>query len=437
MIGKIQKALSDNQAIKAWIIRHEKTHGFQQYELKKSTESQREVISELFTVDVLCDSENSEGKPGSGLGTVSLLPGADIDSALEKAVLTAQLVHNEPYNFAEPDSIPDIELADHDYLDDPAGKIQGILNTLIKTTASFPHVRLTAAECFGQEKTTHLVSSKGIDATQKDTQLYLQWVYIGGSGDSEVETFAEVYRRRISDLDLEKEAALRAQYTSDLLEAQEPPSYTGPIYVQGPTLAVMVAGEMLAGSLFQTLSSAALKYSGETPWEIGKSIFREDVKGDALHMWANRQLPYGIPSSSFDNEGIPAQRIALIQDNKLAAFIADQRFADYLDMQPSGDFGSIEIPAGNMPLSELQTGPHIEIAEYSWFNPSPVTGDFACEIRLGYIVEDGRRKPFKGGMLVGNLLDALADMRWSKETGFYGNYLGPKAALFNNLKVVG
>ena len=437
MIGKIQKALSDNQAIKAWIIRHEKTHGFQQYELKKSTESQREVISELFTVDVLCDSENSEGKPGSGLGTVSLLPGADIDSALEKAVLTAQLVHNEPYNFAEPDSIPDIELADHDYLEDPAGKIQGILNTLKETTASFPHVRLTAAECFGQEKTTHLVSSKGIDATQKDTQLYLQWVYIGGSGDSEVETFAEVYRRRISDLDLEEEAALRAQYTSDLLEAQEPPSYTGPIYVQGPTLAVMVAGEMLAGSLLQTLSSAALKYSGETPWEIGKSIFREDVKGDALHMWANRQLPYGIPSSSFDNEGIPAQRIALIQDNKLAAFIADQRFADYLDMQPSGDFGSIEIPAGNMPLSELQTGPHIEIAEYSWFNPSPVTGDFACEIRLGYIVEDGKRKPFKGGMLVGNLLDALADMRWSKETGFYGNYLGPKAALFNNLKVVG
>lgn len=437
MLGKIQKALSDNQAIKAWIIRHETNHGFQQYELKTSTECQREVTSELFTVDVLCDSENSEGKPGSGLGQVSLLPGADINSALEKAVLTAQLVHNEPYDFAEPAPIPDIELADHDYLEDPAGKIQGVLNTLKEITESFPHVRLTAAECFGQEKTTHLISSKGIDATQKDTQVYLQWVYIGGSGDSEVETFAEVYRRRILDLDLEEEAALRAQYTSDLLEAQGPPSYTGPIYVQGPTLAVMVAGEMLAGSLFQTLSSAAMKYSGETPWDIGKSIFREDVKGDDLQMWANRQLPYGIPSSSFDSEGIPAQRIALVQDNKLAAFIADQRYADYLEMQPSGDFGSIEIPAGSIPQSELQTGSYIEIAEYSWFNPSPVTGDFACEIRLGYIVEDGKRKPFKGGMLVGNLLDALADMRWSKETGFYGNYLGPKAAIFNNLKVVG
>ena len=107
-------------------------------------------------------------------------------------------------------------------------------------------------------------------------------------------------------------------------------------------------------------------------------------------------------------------------------------------MQENGLFKiNNQIPAGSIPQTELETGSYIEIAEYSWFKPSSVTGDFACEIRLGYIVENGKKKPFKGGMLVGNLLDALADMRWSKETGFYGYYLGPKAALFKNLKVVG
>ncbi len=433
MLGKIQKELQDNPKIKAWIVRHETTHGFQQYELKESTESQREVNFELFTVDVLCDSVNSEGKTGSGLGTVSLFQGADIDSALEKAVLTAQLVHNEPYDFAEPASIPEIELADKEYLKDPVGQIQGVLNTLKETTAAFPHVRLTAAECFGEEKTTHLISSKGIDATQNATQVYLQWVYIAGTGDAEVETFAEIYRRRITDLDLEEEAALRAQYTSDLLLAEEAPAYTGPIYVQGQTLATMI----MWGNVIQMLSTGVMKYSGETPWDIGKTIFREEVKGDDFHLWANRLLPYGISSSAFDKEGTPGQRIALIKDNKLAAFINDQRFADYLEMQPSGDFGNVEIPAGKVPQAELQSGSYLEVADYSWFNPNPITGDFASEIRLGYIVEDGKRKPFKGGMLVGNLLDALADMRWSKETGFYGDYQGPKAAVFNNLKVAG
>ena len=437
MIGKIQKALKKNSAIKAWTIRHEMSNGRQQYEIKDSTEATRDVATELFTVDVLCDSENAAGEMGSGLGTVSLLPEGDIDEALEKAVMTAKLVHNQPYDFIEPTSIPELELADKDYIKDPEGGIQAILDSLKETTTKFSHVRMTAAECFGEEKTTHLVSSKGIDASQTTTQIYLQWVYLGGSGEDEVETFSEIHRRRVVDLDIAEEAALRAQYTSDLLEAEGPPSYSGPIYVQGPTLAVMVAGEMLSGSLMKTLSSAAMKYSGETPWEIGESIFRGEVKGDPLNLWANRQLPYGVPSSAFDNEGIPAGRIPLIQDNKLESYIADQRFADYLDIPPTGAFGSVEIPAGNTSMSDLQSGAYVEISDYSWFNPNPITGDFACEIRLGYLVENGSRTPFKGGMLVGNLLDALADMRWSKEIGFFGNYLGPKSALFTNLQISG
>jgi predicted Zn-dependent protease len=437
MIGKMQKILETHQEIKAWIIRHEKVNGSQQYDLKKGTESVRTVNSELYTIDVLCDTRDKEGKLTSGLGTSSVLPSGDIENALEKAVITAQLVHNEPYDFAEPASIPDLELADKDYLKNPADKLQGVLASLKDSTAAFPHVRMTAAEIFGQEKDIHLVSSKGIDARQKSTDIYLQWVYIGGTGEAEVETFAEISRRRIVDLYLEEEAAMRAQYTSDLLVAGPPPSYTGPVYVEGGTLAVMVAGEILAGSLIQTLSAASMKYTGETPWEIGKSIFREEVKGDSFQVWANRTLPYGMESRAFDDEGIPAQRVALIEDNKLAAYTSDQRFAHYLKIAATGAFGNLEVPAGKIPLAELQTGPYLEIAEFSWFNPNPVTGDFACEIRLGYVVENGLRKPFKGGLLVGNLLDALGNVQWASETGFYGNYLGPKAARFNNLKVAG
>jgi predicted Zn-dependent protease len=437
MLEKIKQALQKNPEIKAWIIRQETTRSSQQYDLKDRTEAVREVESELYTIDVLCDAEDADGKLTSGVGTVSILPNGEISSALQKAVLTAQLVHNQPYDFADPSPIPEVELADQIYQNDPEGEIRNVLDSLKKTTSTYPHVRLTAAECFGQETTSRLVSSKGIDAEQVATDIYLQWVYIGGRGDDEVETFAEVSRRRIADLHIEEEAALRAQYTSDLLNAAEPPNYTGPVFVQGSTLAVMLAGESLAGSLLQTLSSAQLKYSGETPWEVGKTIFRGEVKGDDFNAWANRQLPYGVLSSAFDKEGIPAQRVRLVKDNNLASFIADQRFANYLELEPTGAFGNLEIPAGSTPEADLQRGSYVEIAEFSWFNPSPITGDFSCEIRLGYRVIDGERKPFKGGLLVGNLLDAVADVRWSQETGFYGNYLGPRAARFNSLKLAG
>jgi predicted Zn-dependent protease len=241
----------------------------------------------------------------------------------------------------------------------------------------------------------------------------------------------------LSDLDLENEITRHAQYAADLLQAQSPPNQIGPVVVRGATLANMVAGEVLGGGLFQLLSSAALKYSKETPWEIGKPIFKEEPKGDSLSIWANRQLSYGMRSSIFDKEGVPAQRVPLIQDNRLKAFIASQRFAQYLDLPATGDFGNTELPPGSTPVSKLVEDSHIEIAEFSWFNPNPFTGDFACEIRLGYVVEGSERKPFKGGMLVGNLLDAFGDVYWSSETGYYGNYLGPVAARFNHLQVAG
>ncbi len=437
MLEKIKQSLKNNPEIKAWNVRHVVTRGSQQYDLAKTTEAVRQVSSEHYTIDVLCDSLDAEGKPGSGVGTVTVLPGGEINQILDQAVLTAKLVHNEPYDFPEPSSLPDMELADQDYLKDPPGSIEKVLVSLKEKAASFPDVRLTAAECFGHEKTTHLVSSKGINAQQNATEIYLQWVYLAGEGEGEVETFTEIYQRRIADIDLEEEATRRAQYTSDLLLAEGPPSQTGPVFVQGDTLASMVAGEVLSGSFIQTLSAGEMKYSGETPWEIGKSIFRGDVKGDSFNIWANRQLPYGMHSNAFDAEGIPAQRIALIQENKLEAYITDQRFASYLNIPATGEFGNLELKPGKTSTEELIKEPHIEIAEFSWFNPNPVTGDFACEIRLGYVVDGKDRKPFKGGLLLGNLLDALADVTWSSETGFYSNYLGPSAARFNHLQIAG
>jgi PmbA protein len=197
-----------------------------------------------------------------------------------------------------------------------------------------------------------------------------------------------------------------------------------------------MVGDNLLGGVLQALGSAASEYAKLSPWEIGKSVFRDEVKGDPLTVWANRCMPFGIDSNRFDEEGLPAQRIELIHENELVAFAANQRYADYLNLPATGAFGGVEVPAGTTASSALLAEPYVEIIQFSWFNPDPITGDFATEIRLGYLVQNGVRKPFRGGQLVGNYLDALADVRWSAETGFLGNYLGPLAARFSDLKIV-
>ena len=70
-------------------------------------------------------------------------------------------------------------------------------------------------------------------------------------------------------------------------------------------------------------------------------------------------------------------------------------------------------------------------------SPDPITGSFVGEIRLGYEVENGEAQPIRGGSISGNLFSALAGACFSQETGFFGNYVGPRGARFPAVTVAG
>jgi PmbA protein len=352
-------------------------------------------------------------------------------------VLVVGLVSNPVHTQPGPAPLPDVPLVDADLQRDPSAVTEEMMERIQAAAAKDRDVQLTAAECFGEVHTTHLINSRGIDAEQEATQLNLEFVLHGRRGENDVETFTEMGRRRVDDFFLEEAIAERMRHTLDLFEASSAPSWHGPVVLRAGVLATFMAGDNLQGGVLQNLGSAAAKYAKVSPWEIGKSVFRGEVKGDPLTVWATRCLPFGTRSDRFDEEGLPAQRVALIRDNQLVAFSANQRYADYLNIPATGAFGGVEVPAGQTRASELLSEPYVEIVQFSWFNPDPITGDFATEIRLGYLVQDGTRKPFRGGQLVGNYLDALADVRWSAETGFFGSYLGPQTVRFSGLKLVG
>jgi predicted Zn-dependent protease len=434
MLDKLVRALNKRSELNAWSVRHIVTSGTQQYDLQETVEAVRSITNERYVVNVLRETQGVEGEATCGAGSVTVLPGDDIEDGLNSASLMAGLLHNQPYSLPAPADVPDVELSDHDFRGDPANTLASIASSVKDAVRNFSDVRLAALETFGEEKTTHLVNSRGVDATQEETNYYLEWVFLSGNGDEEVESFAQIHRRRAVDLELTAEVARYAQFVTDLLVATPSPNYHGPVVIRGATLAEVVNSE---SNILKLLSSASFKYSKETPWEIGESVFRSEVKGDPLNVWANRMLHFGTDSNRFDDDGLPAQRVELIRENKLVNFIASQRYADYLEIPVTGAFGDLELSAGVIAAEDLLSEPYVEVAAFSWFNPDPITGDFATEVRLGYMVEDGKRTPFKGGMLIGNLLDAFADVRWSAETGFYGNYLGPTTARFNDLMVGG
>lgn len=435
MLDQIVDALKKRSDLAGWTVRHMRTREAQVYAVPQAIESQRSVDGERYRIDVLRNTSTTDGSPAVGSGDAAILPGENIEHAIDQAALVASLVANPVYGLPGPASLPDTLLCDDTLKGDATGVMRNVMERMQAEAAKHQEVRLTAAECFGELRTTHLINSRGIDAEQESTEIEIEYVLHGQKGERESETFDTMIRRRVADLDVDTAMENRARYTLDLLEAEAPTSWQGPVVLRGDALTVFMAGDNLNGSVLQTLGSASAKYGRFSSWEVDESVFRGEVIGDSLTVWANRVLPYGVASDRFDEEGLPAQRVELIRDNKLATFSANQRYAEYLSIPATGAFGNIELPAGKTSASELLAVPHVEIIQFSWFNPDTVTGDFATEIRFGYLVKNGKRKPFKGGQLVGNYMDALANVCWSAETGFFGAYLGPHTARFNHLKI--
>ena len=440
MFDAITEALSKRTDLLGWALRHITSRGAQLYAVPGAVEAVRDVTQDRYVIDVLADTTAPGGEPSVGAGNVTLLPGGDIGAAIDAASLHARLVHNPPYGLPGPASLPAVPLLDETLCADMAGELVASHRRLVDAVrdqagaggagAGRAGVRMTAAELFAEEKSVRLRNSRGIDASQRGTSIELECVLLARAGEREAEAFVEMRRRRLADLHLQEAVAERAGWARDLLVAQAPPQHAGAVILAGSALA-----EFMDSGVIQNLSSAGAKFSRFSTWEVDESIFREPGRGDPLTVWANRRAPYGVSSDRFDAEGIPSQRLLLIDNNCLAAFSAGQRYAEYLGIPATGEFGVIEVAPGRTAAADLREGNHVEIAAFSAFEADDVTGDFACEIRLGYAVTGGRRIPFKGGQLIGNYLHALADATWSRETGFHGIYLGPAAVRFEQLIV--
>lgn len=434
MLNKIISELNTRKDLAGWTVRHIINSGAQVYLVPAGIEAERKVRDEKYRIDVLRSTKTADGSPAVGSGPATLLPGGDIGAAIEEAALISSLVANPPYNLPGPKPLPDIPLVDKPIKEDAASVCVDTMKQ-IQQTAKFDDVRLTSAECFADTESVHVVNSRGIDAQQEATRIEVEFVLQSRKGEMNSEMIGVKTRRRASDLDLSSEISSRAQYTRDLLDPGPTPNWQGAVVLRRDALATFLGGDELAVSTIGNLGSGASKYAKVSSWEIGKSIFRGEVQGDSFTFWGNRIVPFGNRSDVFDAEGIPAQRAEIVHDNVLKTFACSQKYADYLTIPATGDLGNIEVSAGKTRAQDLLAEPYVEVVMFSWFHPDAISGDFASEIRLGYLVENGKAKPFKGGQLIGNVIDGLADVRWSAEVGFYGNYLGPHTARFNNFKI--
>ena len=184
--------------------------------------------------------------------------------------------------------------------------------------------------------------------------------------------------------------------------------------------------------------------------KISRFKIDEEVASDDITIIDNGLLNGGTRTSGWDSEGSPHQRTEIIKNGIFQKRLYDQKFALLSNQKSTGNgirkltgtvdngISNLEILPGTMKfndiISDISEGYYIE--QFSWLNPSKLSGAFGAEIRNGYYIKNGKFDyPIKLGNISGNVLKLIGECQYiSKEREYFENSLFPYM-VFNNLTV--
>ena len=127
----------------------------------------------------------------------------------------------------------------------------------------------------------------------------------------------------------------------------------------------------------------------------------------------------------------------LLEDGVLQTIHGGNRFAQYLGIEPTGFYSSIQVPVGQMPLAEMKQGAYLHIVSFSDFQMDDFTGHFGGEIRLAFLSDGETVIPVTGGSINGSILEVQDHMVFSKERYTNSRYDGPMAVVMDGVLVAG
>lgn len=422
-------ALAKDRRIRAWQLRSTRRAGFQTYLVKTELESQRHTDGESHVATVFVANGDKVGS-----ASVTLGPGdeATVARRVDEAVFMAGLGGDTPWSLPAAAKLPDVEEFDPALGDTRARETsRGLVDAWRSAATSIPSVRPSSMELFCGEEWQTLVNSQGLEAHSHATRVSLLTLLLA-AGDKAAERISWEERRRAADLDVKAIVGRVAEEARDLTHATQPPSGTYPVLIDAEEIGALL-------SPVQANASADALYQKSSRFEVGKPLPIESKGGEPLTVISNATAPYGLSSYPFDGNGVPGQRVVLVKDGVFVSPWAGKQTADYLKTPATGTFANWEVPAGKTPLAELLAGdgPVLYVRKFSWLTPDAGRGNFGSEVRMGYLYEKGAKRPIKGGTVSGSVFAALGTARWSKESVFLGDYLGPAAVRFENLTVTG
>jgi len=458
---KIKSILAKTEGLAGWILRRVETEATTVIRLpgiyttengrfiRHANPHPREVINapgEEVWITVCCrHTHDGVEQMGEARGQFVSDAGAAVKETLDGLVAAARSQPNKPYPLVDGTAVyPEVELADPKLIDatrpELLARTRQFSDDVLKATAAESGVDVSNLEVFIRRFRTRVETDAGIRVDYPATRADAEICFIARLEDKVAEHTARLHARRFEDLNPGELARTNAGHARAILEAGPPPQYRGPVVLSGE------AAFNFMGLDQEPLSfhcSARMVHEKTSRYEKGRPLWGEGpLQGDALTLFSDPLVPFGV-NSRIETDATPTRRIALVEEGRYAELFGLPRYYHYLGLleqgvKPTGMPGNTIVPAGTTKAADLFGSKRVVVVKaFSDFRADPAGGDFSSEIRLGEVIENGTAVPFRGGLLIGNWFNALADVRFSSETMALDGYYGPSAVRVGNLQIAG
>ncbi len=364
-------------------------------------------------------------KNAMGFASANSLQEADLDELCDKALALASVNLKDKFLIIpEPEPLTALKgLYDPRLEELPLKETIAMAGRLLKTARGFDRrVTVDSGGVFVSTSENAVYNSNGLSASERGTDISA--LIMGMARDKgEVSPFDIQFdgSPRLSQIKIEPLAKSFAKNVIGSLGARPAHSFSGTVLFSPYAVAETLLGTIISSINSNSVQKGMSKLAGKTGTRIASS--KLTLEDDAL-------LKGGLATSSFDREGLPRRKLAIIKKGKLTTYLYNSYTANREKRKStghaSGSYRSLPgigptnliITPGQATKSELirDIKEGILVTRFSG-NANAITGDFSGTVKGGFYIKNGRIcYPITNTMIAGNVYDAIMNIRGISNT---------------------
>ncbi len=419
MINKIVKAIKNNSQVSDYLISENIETSHQAFFVLGKLETTRLVEVKEYEVTIYVRHDNTIGT--SNFKVSHKLSSKELENKINDAVKAALFVFNKDFNLVQGDkkkTVKDKEFSDS--FDEMLNKINDIMERITK-----PNIKFNAVELFYDEKTNHIVNSRGVNLTKTNYLLSIESI---PSYDGENDK-VEIYKMdKYNSLDYQK---IEEDMVNSLNDVKV--RYEATKLPKAQKIDIILKEKEILELFYEFISDYSYNnvYAGGTDKKIG------DMLQDGN---AETKLTISLSPSSkshfFDGSGLLLKKNDIVEDGVLKNYFGSNQYGQYLGVEPTGLPDELVVKKGNKSLKSITKGRYIEIISLSGIQLDAHADYIGGEVRLGVLHDKGKTLPLNGFSFSGSFKAALNNLVLSKDTVKINGYQGPKYLRIKDVEVM-